>query len=62
MKFIILHHPTENTPICIVIDKIVFITPNDKSIIENTFIGTVDGNVIEVKENYEKIMMDLVGM
>ena len=56
MKFLELHHPTENTPILIATDKIVFVTANDKSIIEYTYVGTVDGNVIEVKESYEEIM------
>ncbi len=62
MKFLELHHPTENTPIFIVVDKIVFVTVNDKSIIEYTFVGTVDGNVIEVKESCEEIMRNLVVM
>lgn len=56
MKFLELHHPTENTPILIATDKIVFVTANKESIIEYTFVGTVDGKVIEVKESYEKIM------
>jgi len=62
MKFLELHHPTENTPILVVTDKIVSVTSNDKSIIEYTFIGTVDGNVIEVKESYEEIMRNLLLM
>jgi len=62
MKFLELHHPTENTPILVVTDKIVSVTSNDKSIIKYTFIGTVDGNVIEVKESYEEIMRNLLLM
>lgn len=56
MKFLELHHPTKDIPIVIVVNNIVFITPNNENPIKYTCIGTVDGKIIEVKENYEEIM------